>query len=372
MSSTNSLLSPVSPSPEMPAASSLPSERETKRRPLAATSVVNARTLVGIEVGMVGARIASLKQFHPDVEKYRWVGHFDFSFPAESGPFNRQRATECIRTLAERLPRCMDGDRNEAVIGLPLHWMQLQTTFGTEVDSFVDSSEQHFAESGFEGNSHISYWPVVGEHHGTPKQEDQYVVATLPETLIIELVDAVARQGYSVRSALPTPVALNHAAFPLTGIDAQCLVSLDQHSASISVQHRSGIGLTRKLPSLVSQSKDDVPVTDSSALSPYLRQLSKAIRETLVFSSRSDMSSLSNKPVLITGELAETEGIESKLATQLEMPVAVWSLLGTAGPAATDSGESDELTPLRDSCRFASAISLARTATCTGDWGYEG
>ncbi|MEM6468564.1 MAG: hypothetical protein AAF802_03270 [Planctomycetota bacterium] len=334
-------------------------------------------THVGIEIEIDRVRLTSITRYHPDLERFENLGRFEYEIPS-IGRINTQTPesiAHAIERVCDRLPRCTDARKAIAAVGLSMDWFRMQTVSGHEIDAIKEQLTNQFSRQGFPGMPSLAFWPVVGEHHGTPNLDDQYVVFAIPADTIGMIADGIASQGYHIRSIIPTPVVLAKSSLRMTGIDSQCVVWVDSTTAWISVIHRSGVGMVRRLPtpefvpfqgrqqSLETTSFSSLTNTSLSALGPYLRDLSESISETIDYASRADMSKPSNRPVLIAGPLAEIPGFENELASNLELPVAVWSTIRSSKEASTPAGTSGRNSEvLKDDCRFATALSLSRFA----------
>ncbi|MEO1525941.1 MAG: hypothetical protein AAFX06_10915, partial [Planctomycetota bacterium] len=319
-----------------------------------------------------GGEPCYLSQTRDPSRELRW--RFSHRFAISEETLSPHRLKALPKTIADTLPRCIDGESNTTAIALPIDWTHYQIVAGNELHSSKRRCDEMFAASAFQSVAHLCHWPVVGVHHGRPSLEDQYVIAAVSKTLVCEVANAVSQAGYYVASVLPNGVALAHAAPTLTGITPQLVVWLGRESAVVAVRHRSGVGLVRVLPSvpqsILDAECDDRPL-DRFALRPYLADIANELSATIRYAARVDMNRPSEQPILLCGPLAEIPGIEETLAGIADASVAVWKYSGANRPTATSRDNALPLeTRQRVDARYATALSLAFAANRCGKKGY--
>ncbi|MCA9140369.1 MAG: hypothetical protein KDB00_26540 [Planctomycetales bacterium] len=330
---------------------------------------------VGIDIGEQAVRIATLREIHHSGGEFAWTDRYQFSLPTK---LDQELSPEWLRSvmavIPERLPRCIEGENNLVAIALPIAWTHYQTIAGHELAQSRLRCSEMFAQSIFQSPAHLCHWPVVGLHHGKPCIDDQYVIAATAERTVCQIADLVAACGYNVQSVLPHGVALAHAARALTGVDAQCVLWLNHGSALIAVRHKTGVGLTRTLPSVPNRIlrlvTADRPL-DAHTLRPYLTEIATEFRATARYAAHADMSRVSKKPILIAGPIAEIDGVDETIATLTNTPVALWSYIGRNRPATLSKlANRDENFVRRLDSSFAGALSLAMAAARGSSKGY--
>ncbi|WP_436715171.1 hypothetical protein U8335_21085 [Roseiconus lacunae] len=324
---------------------------------------------VGVDLSETYAKIACLRENRNG--GFDWTQQYRWKLPAMAS--NEPSTTwldDVLKSLADRLPRPIDGDVNLATVALPMSWTQYQTALGHELDQVHRRSDAIFRHSVFASDSAVCHWPVTGAHLRLPDANSQYVTAATAQRASCQIAAVITSLGYQVRSVLPHAVALTHASFQLTGIDAQCVLWLDRSSALIAVRHRSGVGLARSLPSLPTHlDTPDVAVRlDAYALRPYLSDIAGEYHRTADYVARSENASRSQKPILIAGSLAGIVGVDEVLATLCNVPIATWTF--RSGSRPTPPSNSACVQDLQLDSDFASALSLAYATTRTSKRGY--
>jgi hypothetical protein len=322
---------------------------------------------VGVDIGSGEVRVAVMRATDPRGNLVHWAGYH--RFPIDIQPPDRIRPEQLhavIDAIGDRMPRCIEGERNLAAVALPLRWTRYQTIEGQQVAATEAENDQRFQSSAFQSPAQVCHWPVVGIHHGVPCPEDQYVTCAVPRRIARDIADRISGLGYAVETMLPHGVALAQAAEPLTGVRPQSVIWLGHHASLIAVLHRSGVGLVRMLPPPM-QSIPDWETNwrhlDAFSVRPHLSRIATEVESTLRYAARADMSPIGNQPLLLAGTLAELPGVVEFLANRLQLPIAPWAYLGRNRPTPPASlQDAAPETIRRHDARYATALSLAWAA----------
>ena len=229
--------------------------------------------------------------------------------------------------LADRLPRCMDGDRNHCVISLPLPWVHYQMSDVSELDSTQQQCDAMFSNSLFQCAAQVRQWPVVSG-------SDARMIAATAEDAASRIAEVVSSVGYQVEAVLPHGVALLHAAAELTSVQPAAVAIVEFSGGLVSVEEQSACGLSRFLPACHLPA-DRRPCVDE--LEPWLQQIASEVNATFRYAARLGGTVDPGAPLLLCGRAAEIAGIDSQLATLLGRPVANWRYAGRSRPRCADS-----------------------------------
>lgn len=307
---------------------------------------------VGIDVGIDRVNVSVLGSGQePDRSpggktSFGWLSHCEFRLPVDPNAPIRPDWVELVADfLADRLPRCIEGDRNCAVISLPTPWIHYQTSPQAELAASQSQCDTMFSTSIFQSSAHIARWPVVSG-------KSQYMIAAISEAAACRVADAVTSVGYRVRNILPHGVALVHAAPALTSMAPSAVLMLETSGGLIAACDDRGCGLCRTLPPCRAQC-DDPDFLDE--LEPWLQLIASEVAATSRYVRRLNGDAGSKSPLLICGRAAAMGGVDEALASRLGRPVAAWRYAGRMRPRQLNSGPD----PQRDDATKAVSLSLA-------------
>ncbi|MDG2224204.1 MAG: hypothetical protein P8L85_22675 [Rubripirellula sp.] len=312
--------------------------------PAAQSSVITAsgwwpfanrhRSYVGIDIGIDHLEIAALGIRSERSSKTRravslaWRSSWGFELPIEQGNSPPPNWVDLIaERLADRLPRCLDGDRNHCVISLPLPWVHYQMSDVSELDATQQQCDAMFSGSLFQCPAQVRHWPVV------PGGEARMVAATADDAAS-RIAEVVSSVGYQVEAILPHGVALIHAATELTSVQPAAVAILEFSGGLVSVEEQSACGLSRYLPAC-DLAVDRRPYLDE--LEPWLQQIASEINATFRYADRLGGAVDPDAPLLLCGRVAEVPGVDSLLANLLRRPVANWRYAGRSRPRCARS-----------------------------------
>ncbi len=339
---------------------------------------------VGIDIGVNRVCVASIGRSEEErndnpssASSLAWFSRTQFALPVDSSrPPDADLVDTVCETLSDRLPRCVDGERHLAAVALPLPWIHYETASANELEQSQKNCDAMFGASVFRSPAHLCSWPVW---EGKPQR---MVVATA-ELSACRIAETIARLGYQVQHILPHGVALIHAAQPLTTIVPSAVVLLEFYGGLVAtaeagptdvqdlgttgpseVLHNrwtGHCGLCRPLPAFTQPSQVHA---DINQLEPWLEEIASEIDATMRYADRLTGKPKSSHPVLISGPVAQINGVDQLLATLLGRPVATWRFSSTRRPGGQSDPAGD--VTFHDPSR-AVAISLAHCAA----WQYR-
>jgi hypothetical protein len=307
---------------------------------------------VGIDVGIDRVNVSVLGSAS-DSPKSRtakkscgWISQSEFRLPVDpQAPIRPDWVDLVADCLADRLPRCVEGDRNNAVIALPTPWIHYQTTSQAELVASQNQCDAMFSTSIFQSGAHIARWPVV-------TGKSQYMIAAISEAAARRVAESIASVGYRVRNILPHGVALVHAASSLTSLAPSAVLLLETSGGLIAARDEYGCGLCRTLPPCRVQPSGHYYLDE---LEPWLQLIASEIKATSRYVSRLNGPVTAESPVLICGGAATIDGVDAALASMLGRPVATWRYAGRLRP----SGQQPDSDPRRSDAANAVSLSLA-------------
>jgi len=334
-----------------PATQSSGTQRSRWQRPLTR----NHTRYVGIDIGIDRVNVATFGARHDRTPTstgnpaLRWLSQSEFQLPvdpqAAPQPDWVDRVVEC---LSERLPRCVDGDRNIAVVALPTPWIHYQTTPKTEIQASQSQCDSMFATSIFQSDAHLSKWPVVT---GT----DQYVIAATAESAACRIAEAIASVGYHVQRILPHGVALLHAAPMLTSMTPSAVLLLELSGGLIALSNENGCGLCRNLLACGTPTGEQHYLDE---IEPWLQDIATEVSATSRYVARLNGPIDTQSPILICGRAAHINGVDEAMASMLGRPVATWRYAGRSRPRRQAS--------ILDSQRSDSGMAVSLSLACCG------
>ena len=320
---------------------------------------------VGIDVGVQQVRTAGFGTGRGE-RRLGWLAASEFELPIDpTAPPPADWVERVAELLSDRLPRCVDGEANLAMISLPLPWIHYEVVAGEQIVASRQQCDAMFAASLFQSPAHVCHWPLDASN-------EYQVLAATADTAAVRIAEAVAEVGYDVAGILPHGVALAHAAKPLTAVDAICGVLLEPSGGLVTMFDGEQSGLCRGLPpheEVTALFGSGIDVVD---LQPWLEQIAEEVNATCRYSERlgevggsdrpgePDRSRESDRPVLIAGAVAAVPEVDVVLAQYLERPVAKWSYAGSRRPVSDQLHPADSLAE-QDPCR-AMPLSLAFAA----------
>lgn len=309
---------------------------------------------VGIDIGVDQVHVAVLGR--PGSNEggtgsgIQWLSRARFQMPVDpfSPPAPDLVDTVC-ESLREKLPRCVDGERQLAAIALPLPWIHYETSPLTELKSGQANCQTMFGGSVFRSPAHVSNWPIC---EGKPEQ----VIAATAEQAACRVAQTISRLGYRVQCILPHGDALIRAAEPMAAVKPKCVVLLHRYGGLIATENYGRCGLCRSLPDC--HLPEGLP-EDAARVETWLEVIAAEIEATLRYVERLRGPAKHGGPVLVCGEMATIPGIDELLATMLDDPVAVWRYSIRLRPRGISDASSDvtRVDPAR-----AVALSLAHAA----------
>lgn len=292
------------------------------------------RSYVGIDIGVDHLEIAALGLRSERSSKTRrtgslaWRASWGVELPIEQSATPPTNWVDLIaERLADRLPRCMDGDRNHCVISLPLPWVHYQMSDVAELDTTHRQCNAMFSSSLFQCDAQMRHWPVA-------LGGDARMVAATADDAASRIAEVVSSVGYQVEAILPHGVALIHAATDLTSVKPAAVAILEFSGGLVSVEERSACGLSRYLPAC-ELAVDRRPYV--SELEPWLQQVASEVTATFRFADRLGGTVNPDLPLLLCGRVAEVPGVDSLLANLLGRPVANWRYAGRSRPRCSRS-----------------------------------
>lgn len=290
---------------------------------------------IGIDIGASEVHVSSLgppspQQITDTRHSLRWCSRSRFDLPVN--PF-RPPSADLIdvicETLVDRLPRCVDGDRNIAAIALPTSWVHYETNLPAELEASRANCDTMFRESVFRSSAHVRHWPACDG-------SEQQVIAATAESAACRISQAIASIGYEVCSILPHGEALIHVAQETCSIDPCAVVALDWCGGIVATNNAGKCGLTRALPAF--DVGNGIP-TDVEQMESWLESIASEITATTRYVQRLSAQTPGKRPVLMCGNVAKVPGVDVALATMLGIPVASWRYsrrlrpVGAADPA---------------------------------------
>ena len=325
---------------------------------------------VGIDIGVDHVNMVALGAEHCDwrrssqrTQAVRWLGRNRFSLPINplvAPP--KDWVVRVVKTLIDRLPRSVDGERNIAAVSLPIPWLHYQVLPSSEVAAGHRQCDAMFGSSLFQSKSHVAYWPL----HAHPTAADEpLVIAAIAESAAYDLAEAIGTVGYRVATILPHGVVLAAAAEAMTGIDPGCCVVLNRNGGLIAMKNqRRGCGLCRMLPAIPNEvlAQSETLGLTLETIRPWLNTIATEITATQRFVLRGQLAD-ADKPILICGDIAAIPDLDALLATLTDTPVARWCYAGKVRPSQQQSlqQQANHPLPLADA-EYAVALSLAYAA----------
>ncbi len=316
-------------------------------RPFAAQSP----RFVGIDIGIDRVRLATLGNDRATESRaLGWLTQSEFPLPIDPQSPPRPDWVDVVcEVLTDRLPRCVDGDRNVAMIALPLPWVHYQTTPKTEIAAIQTQCDSMFTASIFQSRAHVSSWPIVAG-------KDQYLIAATAESAACRIAESIAAIGYQVQGIVPHGVALLHAAPMLTSLMPSVVLLLELSGGLIALQNQNGCGLCRHLPAF-SHPAGKRPYLED--VEPWLQEIAGEVQATSRYASRLGGEIESPTTLFVCGEASQIDGVDAALAAMLNRPVAAWRYAGRRRPKQpsghVDAGRLDS--------SMAVSLSLAYCAT---------
>ncbi len=283
---------------------------------------------VGVDVGVDHVRVATFgikqdSQGGPGRAAFSWLSQAEFQLPVDPRlppqPDWVDLVVECLR---DRLPRCVDGERNVAVVSLPIPWIHYQTTAEADVSTSQSQCNAMFATSIFQSNAHLTKWKVAAEN-------EQYVVAATAESAACRVAAAISDVGYRVQSILPHGVALLQAAPTLTSLAPSAVLLLELSGSLVAMQNQTGCGLCRNLPACELAISEPIYLQQ---IEPWLQEIATEVNATCRYAARLSGGLEAQSPILICGRAAQIEGVDAAIATMLGRPVATWRYAGRSRP----------------------------------------
>lgn len=294
---------------------------------------------VGIDVAVDQVRVATFgiqqdSQAGTDHAAFQWLSQSEFKLPIDPRlPPPPDWVDLVVECLSDQLPRCVDGDRNAAVVSLPIPWIHYQTTAEADISASQCQCDAMFAASIFQSNAHLTKWKLATDR-------EQYVVAATAETAACRIAEAISSVGYRVQKILPHGVALLQAAPSLTSLTPSALVLLELSGSLVAMQNDSGCGLCRNLPSCDLASGERIYLEQ---IEPWLQEIATEVNATCRYVARlsGDGEIDSESPILICGRAAQIQGVDAAIATMLGRPVATWRYAGHSRPRSHQVGVDD-------------------------------
>lgn len=293
---------------------------------------------VGIDVGIDHVKIATFgsdSDTAPSADgkpAIGWLSRSEFALPVDPhAPPQPDWVDVVAECLSDRLPRCVDGDRNVAVAALPIPWVHYQTTPESEIASAQSQCDSMFTGSIFQSSAHLSKWPVV--------EGKEYVIAATAESAACRIAESINGVGFHVDAILPHGVALLQAAPALTSLKPSAVLLLEPSGGMVALRNENSCGLCRNLPAC------DGPISEQpylDELQPWLQEIAMEVNATSRYVARMSGTVDRESTVLICGRAAELNGVDSAMASMLGRPVAVWKYAGRTRPRRISSSvESD-------------------------------
>ncbi len=299
----------------------------------------DATRFVGIDIGSDRVHVASIgytkrrRRNHATGEPFpQWMSSSTFALPIDpSEPPTVELVDLICATIAERLPRCVDGERNVVTLALPLPWVHYETTPLANLAESQTNCDSMFGASVFRSPASLSHWPVCDD-------QKQHVVAATADLAACRIASAVASVGYLVHSILPHAVALIHTARELTAVDPHSVLLLEPFGGLIATKSGGRCGMCRTLPAFEHRdgTRDGV-----DELEPYLEVIASEVTATSRYVSRLGSTSDPQAPVLICGSMAKIKGVDEALATMIRRPVATWRYVNRVRPDLSHSSSED-------------------------------
>ncbi len=319
-----------------------------------------AERFIGIDIGVDRVHIACMTaQDAQDPSRFQWDSRCEFALPVDpTRPPTPNLVDTICQTLVDKLPRCVDGEVNATALSLPLSWIHYEISGDGDRQTSQANCDAMFRASVFQSDAHVCSWPVW-------PQKPQQVIAATSENAACQIAEILCRSGYRIKHILPHGAALICSAKALTGISPSAVAVLETYGGVVAAAtQRDGsedvpedhCGLCRPLPAFTLPS-DGLAGIDQ--FEPWLETIADEINATLRYSGRASNTSVQAKPVLICGTVAETEGVDAVLATQLGRPVAVWRYASRKRPIG--ALDPQEMPSYHDPSR-AIAVSLAHRA----------
>lgn len=311
-----------------------------------------ATRYVGIDIGIDRVSVSVLgstqqpSRSHAGRSSCGWVSQSEFQLPVDpQAPVRPDWVDLVVDFIADRLPRCIEGDRNQAVIALPTPWIHYQTSPQAELAANQSQCDAMFSTSIFQSSAHIARWPVVAG-------KSQYMIAAVSEAAACRVAEAVASVGYRVRNIMPHGVALVHAASSLTSLEPSAVLLLETSGGLIAARDPYGCGLCRTLPACRVQPGDQYYLDE---IEPWLQLIASEVDATSRYVARLSGTRDDESPVLICGRAATIGGVDAALASMLGRPVATWRYTGRNRPHRQTPGDD----PQRSDSTTAVSLSLA-------------
>ncbi|MEM8666841.1 MAG: hypothetical protein AAGG48_04960 [Planctomycetota bacterium] len=321
---------------------------------------------LGIDIGVDRCKIATFSHAHVGEDPVSsqtpiaWTANWEFGIPVDPSVAPPSNWIDLlVNQLSERLPRCVDGDRNLCNISLPLPWVHYQISSRSDLDLARRQCNEMFENSLLKSAAFLRHWQAGSE-------SDSLVVAATAEQAATRIAQVVADTGYEVKSLLPHGVALIHSANALTQLQPSAIVLLESTGSMVSVVERTACGLTRLLPPCPVPT-DRLP--SIVELEPWLHEIANETEASFRYASRLRGQLNAEAPVLICGSLAEIHGVDRALANCMTRPIATWRYVGRQRPQTC----SDALVIDQNSdAASAVALSLAYAAIDSGDAAMDG
>lgn len=289
---------------------------------------------VGIDVGIDQVRVATfgIKQSsarsHDDVA-CSWLSQSEFQLPIDpQSPPPRNWVDLVVECLEDRLPRCVDGERNDAVVSLPIPWVHYQTATESDIATSQSQCDAMFTSSIFQSPAHLTNWRVTSE-------TAQYVIAATAESAACRIAGAITSVGYRVQNILPHGVALLMAAPSLTTLKTTAVLMLELAGSLVAMRNEHGCGLCRNLPACESTNSENLYLDQ---IEPWLADIASELDATCRYVERLSGSSDNESPILLCGRAAQIQGVDEALASMLGRPVAAWRYVGRTRPHNHQTG----------------------------------
>ena len=246
---------------------------------------------------------------------------------------------EMIDLMCDALPRCVDGEKNVAMLAVPTSWIYYESASFAAQSSETTMipaelqlrCDQMFGSSAFRSTAHVSTWPIA---KGSPVR---MVAATAKDT-ICDIAQRITNIGYQIQGIAPHGIALALAVETLTTLNPACMILLNRGGGLISISQDGHCGFSRTLPTCP---REHVFSNDVEALYPWIDQVASETIATMQYSVRHQVPIDPDAMVMLCGELAQVPDIDLALADRLRRPVATWTLVqGDNRSTETPDGES--------------------------------
>jgi hypothetical protein len=266
-----------------------------------------------------------------------------------------------IEQLLDVLPRTVEGYRNCVTLCLPPSWTHYEMTREGDLSLAIANCHALFQNSIFQCDAQIRVW-------NSSKATDQKVIVAVPYQATIEIARGIRRLGYDVAAIVPHGIAIASAAPALTTLNPICVAMINRLGGLVSTigcgdDPDQPIGLCRHVPRPASAASNDLEnVGLLDEIMPQLNSLAREISATMSYANRMNdvrgHEDKENRPVLIAGDLAATPGLDEALASQINLPVAVWRYVFAERPLSSLSPSLELI-----DAEAATSVSLAHLAS---------